>query len=368
MKKERKQKRIYIKVARLESTINIEKSTSGGIFGELARKVLSEEGIVYGAAFEKDYKSVHHVRCDNLEKLQPILKSKYVKSNLENTFKEAKNDLDNNKTVLYSGTPCQIAALKQFLKKEYDNLLTVDIVCHGTPIPKIWKNYANYLEKEEGSRIKYVDFRYFNPEDPSKNLYIEFENGTVMNEALYDNSDGRAFSIGLINLEACGHCQFKDFANKSDITLGDAWGYNNKMYPYKNSLIFINNEKGKKYYDSIKKKLIEFHDFDFKEMLPSCYPILHPTLNHYNQGKVNANARNMDKELWYWLDEMNGLYKDKKAVGILNFSYENINFGANLVPYSLSEALKKLGYHPWNIDFDVFKDLDTIKKYQSLLF
>ena len=119
-------------------------------------------------------------------------------------------------------------------------------------------------------------------------------------------------------------------------------------------------------FELVSNNLIEFNDFDFKEMLKLCYPIIHSTFNHYNSGKVNINAKDIDKELWYWLDEKNGLVKDKNGVGILNFHYENYNYGANLVAYSLSQVIRNLGYNPYIIDFDPFDEVDPITRYRTL--
>lgn len=364
-RKERKNSPV-IKVARLDDEVLIMKSASGGIFASLASYILLNDGVVYGAAYSEDFKSVNHIRCDDLNDLDLLKKSKYVRSNINNCFELAEDDLKNGKKVLFSGTPCQIAGLKCYLKKEYDNLYTVDIVCHGTPSPIVWKKYAEWLEKREKSKITKVDFRHFNRKDPSKNFLVEFENGTVLNEVLYDTSYGRAFLIGLINDDCCDNCKFNNFRNFSDITLGDAWGYSNQRYPNKNSLIFLNNEKGINLFNYIKEQLIEFDDFNFREMINSGYPIIHSTFKHYNSGKINLNAKDIDKELWYWLDDKNGLVKDKNGVGILNFHYENYNYGANLVAYSLSEVIKRLGFNPYIIDFDPFPDFGSIDRYRTL--
>lgn len=159
--KDKENNNVEIKVARIKSKKNIIKSTSGGMFGELARFILSKNGIVYGARFTNDYKAVEHTRCKTYEELESILKSKYVRSNIKNTYKEAEKDLKDGKIVLYSGTPCQIAGLKCFLRKEYENLYTIDIICHGTPSQKIWEKYVNYCEKKNTSKITHVDFRYY---------------------------------------------------------------------------------------------------------------------------------------------------------------------------------------------------------------
>lgn len=363
--KEKETNDVEIKVARIKNKKNILKSASGGLFGEFARLILSEKGIVYGAKFSNDFMSVEHTRCDNIDNLIPILKSKYVRSDIKNTYKKAEEDLKNGKVVLFSGTPCQIAGLKCYLKKDYDNLYTIDIICHGTPSQKIWEKYAKECEKKENSTITHVDFRYYDAKNPTKNFYIKYENGKEQIESLYDTSYGRAFLIGLINDNCCNECKFNDFKNYSDITLGDAWGYKNKKYKSKNSLVLLNTEKGKNLYKRIIDEIIEFDDYNFEEMVKAGYPIIHSTFSHYNKDNVKLKS-NIDKELWYYLDEKNGLVKDKKGVGILNFHYENYNYGANLVAYSLSEVIKTLGFNPYVIDFDPFPELDPITRYQTL--
>lgn len=356
------------KVARVKSSTNINKSTSGGLFGEIARYVLKHSGIVYGAVFSDDFHSVKHTRCTNSDDLNKILKSKYVRSNMNNNFLLAEKDLKKGKTVLFSGTPCQIAGLKCFLKKDYSNLITVDIICHGTPSEKIWSKYLTSLEIKFQSKAKYVDFRYYNENDPTKGFLVEFKNGKVYNEALYDTTYGKAFLTGLINYPSCGNCQFKAFKNYSDITLCDAWGYENPEYKHKNSLVMLNTSNGKAIYNKIKAKLIEFDDFDTEKLLNSNYPILYPTNNHYNRNKIEKLSNNINNQLSYWQQEKNGLKKDKDGVGIINFHYENYNYGANLVAYSLSEAVKKVGYNPYIIDFDPFKEFDPLERYRTIEF
>lgn len=356
------------KVARVKSSTNINKSTSGGLFGEIARYVLKHSGIVYGAVFSDDFHSVKHTRCTNSDDLNKILKSKYVRSNMNNNFLLAEKDLKKGKTVLFSGTPCQIAGLKCFLKKDYSNLITVDIICHGTPSEKIWSKYLTSLEIKFQSKAKYVDFRYYNENDPTKGFLVEFKNGKVYNEALYDTTYGKAFLTGLINYPSCGNCQFKVFKNYSDITLCDAWGYENSEYKHKNSLVMLNTSNGKTIYNKIKNKLIEFDDFDTEKLLNSNYPILYPTYNHYNRNKIEKLSNNINNQLSYWQQEKNGLKKDKDGVGIINFHYENYNYGANLVAYSLSEAVKKLGFNPYIIDFDPFKEFNPLERYRTIEF
>lgn len=356
------------KVARLKNYSNINKSTSGGIFGEIARCILKKSGVVYGAAFSENFHSVKHIRCTNNNDLNRILKSKYVRSNMNNNYLLAESDLIKGKTVLFSGTPCQIAGLKCFLKKDYPNLITIDIICHGTPSEKVWSKYLKSLETKFDSKAKYIDFRYLNENAPAKNFLVEFKNGKKYNETLYNTTYGRAFLTGLINYPSCGKCQFKAFKNYSDITLCDAWGYENSSYKHKNSLIMLNTKTGLSIYNKIKNKLIEFDDFNIENLLKTNYPILFPTYEHYNKNKINKLSNNINNQLGYWQQEKNGLKKDNTGVGIINFHYENYNYGANLVAYSLSEVIRKLGFTPYVIDFDPFPEFDALERYRTIEF
>ena len=119
------------------------KSSSGGIFTLLAEKVIEEGGVVFGAKFDADWNVIHDY-TETIEGLAAFRGSKYVQSIIGDNFKTAKQFLNNGRKVLFSGTPCQIAGLKKYLRKEYDNLLTVDVVCHGVPSPMVWRDYLDY--------------------------------------------------------------------------------------------------------------------------------------------------------------------------------------------------------------------------------
>lgn len=349
-----------IYVGRLKNDEDIKKSSSGGIFGQVARTMLKQQGIVYGAAYTNDF-MVEHQRIDALANLDKVLTSKYILSKLGNIYQNVKKDLECQKKVLFSGTPCQIAGLKSYLNKEYENLYTIDLVCHGSASPLVWEKYKNELEKKYNSKIADVNFRYYDKNNPSLNFYVKFANGNIYRNALYDDPYGKAFLTNLIFDENCYNCRFCNFKNISDITLGDAHGYYNANYPAKNSLIKINTEKGKKLFDSIKDDILLFNDFNFEEMCKTNYPIMHPPQRHYNVGKVNINAKSIAKELQDKCSNKS-FEKVENSVGILNFHYENFNYGANLVAYSLSKAVERLGYEPFIIDFDPFEDLNAIDR------
>lgn len=124
-------------------------SSSGGVFTHLAERVLSNNGVVFGAMFDENFNVVHNY-IDSADELKKLRGSKYVKSKTGNSFKKAKEFLDMGKNVYFSGTPCQIAGLKAFLKKDYDNLITQDVICHGSPDPKVWRKYIDYIQSECG--------------------------------------------------------------------------------------------------------------------------------------------------------------------------------------------------------------------------
>ena len=150
-------------------------SSSGGLFSSFASKIIQQGGVVYGATFDENF-LVHHVSADNLEQLEALRGSKYLQSRIENTFIEVKELLQNGKSVLYTGTACQIAGLKNYLGKEYDNLYTIDVLCHGAPSPKLWKHYLKEQEKLYEGKVKKVIFRYKEYGWKNYSILIEFDN------------------------------------------------------------------------------------------------------------------------------------------------------------------------------------------------
>lgn len=131
-------------------------SSSGGAFAVIARKVLTNGGLVCGAAFDENF-NVKHMIISNLNDLYKLKGTKYVQSEIGSVYKDIKKYLDKRYQVLFSGTPCEVAGLKKYLKNEYSNLITVDLICHGVPSPKIWQDYLN--EVKGVNKIKNVSFR-----------------------------------------------------------------------------------------------------------------------------------------------------------------------------------------------------------------
>lgn len=228
-------------------------SRSGGIFTAISDIVLNDDGIIYGCIFDEKFKAVHF-RADNIDDRNKMRGSKYIQSDLGDTFRSVKDDLQGGKKVLFSGTSCQVAGLKNFLGKKYENLICVDIVCHGVPSPKIWGEYLKWQEKRNKSKIQSVIVR--NKKDFGWRASIEtlvFENGKKVNSQLfYDLFYGHN-----ILRPSCYECPYKTIMHPGDITIADYWGIETAAPEFDDdkgvSLVLINNGVGKKYFEKVKE-------------------------------------------------------------------------------------------------------------------
>ena len=200
-------------------------SSSGGVFSLLAREVLNRGGVVYGAAFEKGTHRVIHQSAENEEELDALRGSKYVQSDMSDTFVKVKRELDAGRYVLFSGCPCQVAGLRMFLGKDYDNLLLVDVICHAVPSPLAWQKYLSCQEHKEQAKVT----RTFSRRNCAWRKYalsLEFCNSRDSTYLVNPASETylKAFVSELFNRKCCHHCSFRSFKSGSDITIGDFWG------------------------------------------------------------------------------------------------------------------------------------------------
>ena len=231
-------------------------SRSGGIFTALSDEVLEKHGVVYGCVLNENFDAVH-VRAENTEDRNCMRGSKYIQSKLGDTFKNVKLDLERGKVVLFSGTSCQVAGLKAYLQKEYENLICVDIVCHGVPSTKVWHEYLNWQEKKNSSKITGVDFR--NKKDFGWRAHMEtlyFENNKVVSSGIF-----RSLFYGHNVLRpSCYECPYKSMMHPGDITIADYWGVEKAAPEFDDnkgvSLVLVNNEAGESVFDKVKDKLI----------------------------------------------------------------------------------------------------------------
>lgn len=255
-------------------------SSSGGVFTSLAQKVISQGGVVFGVRFNELWEVVHGY-TEITEGIADFRTSKYVQSRIGNSFRDTLYFLRKGRKVLFTGTPCQIAALKQFLRQDYDNLLTVDIICHGVPSPKVWKMYLEdvkqnacqgensvssplvhsvsegyTLRSSEDVKIKSISFRdkrvgwkkFSFALTLSKTLADGKQNTVLLSHIHRDNPYMKGFLDNLYLRPSCHRCRFKKFQSKSDISLADFWAIN-KVFPdfYDSkgvSLVFVNTNKG----------------------------------------------------------------------------------------------------------------------------
>lgn len=234
------------------------KSSSGGIFSELAKYIINNNGIVVGAAFEDN--NLRHIIVDKVEELYKLQGSKYLQSEMNDIYIKVKERLEKNKLVLFTGTPCEINALYKYLGKEYNNLYTQDIICHGVPSKLLYDKYKNYLENKSKSKVIDIKFRDKSNGWENYNIKIKFENGNIINEPANQNLYMKAFLNNSFLRPSCYECQFKGNNRKSDITLGDFWGINNIDSNFNDqkglSLVIINTDKGNKLFNLILGQII----------------------------------------------------------------------------------------------------------------
>ena len=247
-------------------------SSSGGIFYELANLILSNNGIVVGAGYDEKFNVVHKI-VYNKENLKELQGSKYVQSDTKNTYQETKEILEKGTEVLYVGTPCQIAGLKLFLQKNYDNLYTCDLICHGVPSPKIWQKYLS----EYNGKIQNC---YFRNKDDGWNCFsmkIVFENNKFKRFKMTKDDFIRLFLNNYTLRPSCYDCKFSKIPRIADISLGDFWGVEGKYPEFSDdkgiSLVLVNSNKGQKLLEDIKDKIIYRENCDLAYAI-KCNPCI----------------------------------------------------------------------------------------------
>ena len=226
------------------------KSSSGGVFTSFAEYVIKNGGVVFGAAFTDNLKSVEHIAVTNTQNLYKLQGSKYLQSKIGDTYKQAKDYLQKGVPVYFSATPCQIAGLYAYLGKDYDNLVTQDLICHGVPSPSVWQKYVGFREEKSNSKTSNVFFRCKKTGWKSYSLRFMFENASEYIKPVNDDLYMRGFLSNLYLRPSCHNCNFKTFNRSADITLADFWGVENvlpDMYDSKGtSLVICHSDKGKK--------------------------------------------------------------------------------------------------------------------------
>jgi coenzyme F420-reducing hydrogenase beta subunit len=226
------------------------KSSSGGIFTAISDYMLSRKGIIYGVTFDEKFHVIHK-REETVEGRNKFRGSKYVQSDLNEVFIQIREDLNNDRNVLFTGTGCQVAGLNSYLeqsKVDTEKLLTVDMICHGVPSPRIFGDYISYLEKKNKSKVKQYYFRskvngWGHTEE------VVFENGMHDHSSELSQVYKKLFYSDLCLRPACHQCEYTNFLRPADITMADYWGIENYFPEFKDALgvsaVLINTRKGK---------------------------------------------------------------------------------------------------------------------------
>lgn len=235
-------------------------STSGGVFYILGKNWIDNGGVVYGAAFDEELR-VRHVRADNIDALKDLRGSKYVQSDLSGIFPVVKKDLANGLKVLFSGTPCQVGGLRAFLKKDYDNLLTVDLVCHGVPSPLMFSEHIKHIEETYNKRLADYKFRYKKKTGWRAYIRYVFSDGTSDAVPLGKDFFAYCFYNSKINRQSCSVCRYSQSNRTGDITLSDFWNSEKespllkRQRKYGYNMVMCNTKKGIESYMGIKDEL-----------------------------------------------------------------------------------------------------------------
>lgn len=229
--------------------------SSGGMFYILAKYVMQKNGVVFGVKFNEQLKAEHDY-AETLEECKKFRGSKYVRSDLKDSYFKAKKFLDDGRTVLFTGTPCQCSGLKTYLGKEYENLITCDIICHANPSPKVFEKYKKELEEKHGKKVHNIYFR--SKENGWKNStpIIEFEDG----EKIEDKTYYIAFVKELTIRPSCNSCPFASPKRVTDFTIGDLWGIEKLNLEIKQedgvSLFTVNSQKAEKIFKNVKNDMV----------------------------------------------------------------------------------------------------------------
>lgn len=273
-------------------------SASGGMFYILAKYTISKHGIVFGATYDENLK-VKHEQATSLDECKKFMGSKYVRSDMTGIYQQIKGYVEDGRMVLFTGTPCQCKAVKEFLGKDYDNLILCEIICHGNPSPKVFEKYIKELEKNENTKVLDVQFRSKENGWSNSTPIITFKDG----KKLEDPTFYRAFISELISRPSCHECPFVTIHRNSDFTIGDLWGIE-KIAPEMNdekgvSLLLANTNKAKNILNEVNTQM-ELKPTDITEAI---------SYNHNKNDKQNKNRN----KFFYEINQ-----KNKSVIKLMN--------------------------------------------------
>lgn len=244
--------------AKLKDDDALLKSASGGMFTALSDYVLDMGGTVYGAVFDKDF-NVHHIKAETKEDRDRMRGSKYTQSSLLDTLTSIKSDLENGRKVLFTGTGCQCAGVRRFLEgTDCTNLFVADLICEGTPSPRVFKDYLKYIAKKHKDKVLDVKFRDKVNGWTGQTMSVKMENSTYYKSSKHD-AFYELFFRNVILRPSCHNCPYATMDRQGDVTIGDFWGIDKINPDFMDdkgvSLLIVNTEKGKALLGDIKDML-----------------------------------------------------------------------------------------------------------------
>lgn len=320
-------------------------STSGGAFSAFAETMYTQGGYVSGALYNEDF-SVSNYISKNSEDLIRLRSSKYLQSKAEGLYAEICKLLKGGEKVLACGTPCQMAALRSFLRKDYENLIIVDFICRGVNSPKVYRKYLDSLEQKFGGKVVYVKAK--NKELGWRNLTrkVVFDNGKVYYGVKMDDDFRRGYHTNVYCRPSCYTCQYKGFPRMADITIADYWGIERVDKNLDNnigtSMILLNSKKGETFFDLVKDKL-EYKETKFESILKGNkalnIPISLPKINR-EQFFLDLDAHDFTfvTEKYFPLNKKRPLksrFKQALIKGVKKYITFYTRFGFSIKSYSV---------------------------------
>lgn len=284
---------------RYKDNESLKNSASGGAFIAMAHRFVKQGGTVFGAAYLEDWK-VGHVAVHDGADLYRLQGSKYVQCDTQHTYSEVKALLEDGKQVLYSGTPCQIGGLRAFLRKDYGNLLTIDLICHGVASPKLFQKYIEWLGKETGGKILYYNFR-----DKAGGWGLGYRAKTkTKTKTKTANLDPYYYHFlkGDTYRECCYRCNYCTQERIGDITVGDYWGIERehpKFYSTKGvSVVLLNTDKALSLLERV-KDVFYIQESTFEKAAKKNHNLLSPTPRPQVRNSIYAHMEDMDTGTYF---------------------------------------------------------------------
>lgn len=338
------------------------RSSSGGIFIALAEYFIKQGGVVFGARFDKNWE-VEHAYAETLEDFEPLMRSKYVQSRIGNTYKEAEQFLKQGRKVLFVGTSCQIAGLKKFLRKDYDNLLVVDFICHGVPSPRVWRNYLKEIQTKRTGiagnetvlssfiksepMITYINFREkqlggygwkkYGFIVRSKSSFEENSDFELLSTPFATNIYMRGFLANLYIRPSCFQCCAKAGRSKSDLTIGDFWGIDKFRPEFDDDKgvgsVLVNTLKGNNILRFIELDLMPMTYSEVIYANPSIHSSVTLTKKRNIFWKKYAKSGNLQYSV---LSTLKKTFYDRMQYRIKNLSWKILNAIRNRYRYIIS--------------------------------